>query len=894
MSELAEKHINYIKQDLEFQGLIHEGLEDEIVDHVCSLVEKRMQDGTRFIEAYRSALTDFGGFNELRQVQNETLKFENYKTKLMLRNYLKIAYRNIVKHKFYSLINVLGLAIGITCCLLIMLYVKDELSFDRHLPNSDRIYRVVSNHMFSGNEFHAAVTPAPLASALVEDFPEVEVSTRIRNAGSIVFKKGESAIKEPSCAYVDSTFFKVFAFNVIEGNPETALVAPNSVVLTKSIARKYFGDEPAVGKLITTSQGAELMVTAVMQDIPVNTHFHIPIFISMGSWSRANNHNWLSNNFHTYFLLRKGYDPNELEGKFQGMVIKYIGPQLQEVAGMSIEEAEAKGSKAEFNLQPLTSIHLYSDYTLDLDVNGDITYVYIFSSIAIFILIIACINFMNMSTARSASRAKEVGIRKVLGSYRSHLIRQFLSESIILSFGASIISVLLSVLLLPFFNELSSKSISIPISSPIFISSMIAGSIVLGIIAGFYPAFFLSGFKPSQVLKGIFKSRGGVTNVRSVLVTFQFFISVLLILGTLIIGNQLNFIQHKKLGFNKDQIIIIRNAYLLGNQLQSYKNELISESSVNDASISTFYPVGGPTSDNTFFPMGSIVVDKGVNMQNWTVDHDYISTYGMKIVNGRDFSRDFPSDSSAVIINESAAKRFDFENPVGQIITEFYWDPKTGSISRDSLLNHTIIGVVQDFHFSSLKKNIGPLLFRLGQSRGSISVNFRSENASEIIMLAEDKWKTMAPGQPFEYFFVDDQFNNLYKAERRTGEIFATFSGLAIFVACLGLFALSAYTSEQRTKEIGVRKVLGATEKSIILLLSKEFGRLVLIAFIIAVPVGWYAMNMWLSQFAYKKEPGLIIYVAAGIIALLVAFVTMSFQSIKAARANPVDSLRSE
>jgi len=891
--KLTDKHIEFIKQDLESRGLIHEGLRDEIVDHVCSLVERKMEKEVRFIEAYRSVLKEFGGTKTLWKVQSETLKLENYKTPIMLRNYLKIAYRNITRHKSYSFINVLGLSIGITCCILIMLYVKSELSYDKYLPNSKRIYRVASNHLFHGNPFHAAITPAPLASALSNDFPEVEIATRLRNGGSIVFRKGESAIKEPSFAFADSTFFNVFQFKILEGNPGTALVKPNSIVLSESTAKKFFGNESAIGKTLITSDGDELLITAVMEDILPNTHFQIPLFISMSSFSRANNDNWHSNNFHTYFLLREGSDAKSFEGKLRGLVEKYFDKQFQE-SGSSLEEAEASGSKANFELQPLNSIHLHSDLIAELGSNGDILYIYIFSSIAIFILLIACFNFMNMSTARSSRRAKEVGVRKVLGSYRSHLIRQFLAESILLSVVACLMALGMTWLSLPYFNDLALKDIRLPITDPSFILIMVLLSILIGVVAGFYPSLFLSAFKPSSVLKGATKSGSRTAGIRSILVVFQFVISVVLILGTLVIYKQLNFIQSKKLGFEKDHILVVRNAYLLDKQLQSFKNELLSESIITSASLSSYLPVGGSRGDNTYFPKGNMEIDRGVNMQVWYVDDDYIHTFGMEMVLGRNFSQDFPSDASAYIINERAAEAFGFDNPLGKIITEYYWDPKTGSMNTDSLIHHEIIGVVRNFHFSSLRNTIGPLSLRLGNSAGSLSLKFNSSNTSQLIDMVKRKWEAMAPGQPFEFYFADEQFNRLYSSEQRMGKIFGTFATLAIFVACLGLFALSAYTSEQRTKEIGVRKVLGASVSSIIILLSKEFGRLVAIAFVIAIPIAWYGMSTWLNQFAYKTAAGITTYFLAGIIALFVAFVAMSFQSIRAARTNPVDSLRSE
>jgi len=892
--KLNDQHIDFIEKDLQFRGLVYEPLEGEVLDHICILVEERMDSGMRFIEAYDEARKLFGGTENIQKLQSKTIQLTTHSPKIMIKTYLKIASRNLSKHRFYSLINVTGLAVGIAVCMIITLFVVDELSYDKHFKNSDRIYRVIGNHTFNNTVFNAAVTPAPLANALVSDFPEVESSFRFRNAGSIIFVKDNESFKEEDFAYADSTFAKVFGLELISGNSETALTHPQSVIINQSMAEKYFPDEAAVGMSLTSSGGTILQITGVFRDFPDNTHFHYDFLISMSSYSRANNDAWLSNNFHTYLLLEERSDPKLLEEKFQGMVEKYIGPQIKEYLGLSLDEAAVSGTKSSFELQSLTSIHLYSDLSVEIEPNGDMAYVYIFSSIAIFILLIACINFMNLSTARSASRAKEVGIRKVLGSYRSHLIKQFLTESILLTFLAIILSLVLVTLSMDFFNDLSGKNLSIPWASDLLIPIMLLGGLMLGVIAGIYPAFYLSSFKPILVLKGVFSTGSQGSFLRSSLVVIQFGITIILIVGTVTIYRQLNFIQNKNLGFDKEQVMVIHDAYLLGNQSVSLKEELKLLAMIKSASLSSFLPTSSARSDAVFFPLDNISEDSGVDMQVWGIDNDYLETMGMSILEGRNFSEEFPSDVRAIVMNQTAVKAYGFDDPIGKQVGNFFWDPATGDINRDSIITHTIIGVVEDFHYSSLRKNIGPLCFWLRNSAGYLSVRFNSQDVQDVIQQVEKKWKDVDPNQPFAYSFLDQRFSDMYFAEQKIGKLFFVFASLAIFIACLGLFALSSFTAEQRTKEIGVRKVMGATTSSIVMLLSKEFSKLVIIAFVIAVPFSIYAVQTWLSQFAYKANAGPEIYLVAGLLSFLIAWLTIGYQSVKAARSNPARSLRVE
>jgi putative ABC transport system permease protein len=579
-------------------------------------------------------------------------------------------------------------------------------------------------------------------------------------------------------------------------------------------------------------------------------------------------------------------------------VLKYVGPQAADVLGgdFTMEKFLQAGNKIEYTLMALTDIHLKSDLTAEMGANSDITYVYLFAAIAIFILMIACVNFMNLSTARSSNRAKEVGIRKVMGSLKSHLVRQFLMESVLLSLFAFVLAIALAYVSLPYFNSIWQLDLELP-SNILFYGILLGAALMVGGLAGVYPSFFLSAFEPVKVLKGqlALGSKSGM--IRGALVVFQFVISIFLIIGTFTVNSQLNFIQNKKVGFNKEQVIMISDLYALGERAESYKNEVMQNTFIKTGTISGFIPVsGGWRTDNTFWPEGSEPTeDKLVGMQNWSVDYDYIKTMGMNIVLGRNFSSEFPSDSSAVILNQTALKHFNIDkDPIGKKISTFADQNADGTINRDAVVTYEVIGVVEDFHFESLKQNITPLGLILGRSPGYASFRFEARNTNDVIKSLEETWKKMANGQPFQYQFLDESFARMYASEERLGKIFGGFAGLAIVIASLGLFALSAFTAEQRNKEIGIRKVLGASVPSIVILLSREFGKLILIAFFLAAPIAWYAVNWWLKNYTYKVEIGIWVYVLAGISAFMIAWLTMSYQSIKAATTNPVTSLRSE
>jgi putative ABC transport system permease protein len=893
--KLTNDHISFIIKDLNHRGIVLDGIQEEVIDHVCSAVEEKLDKGMRFADAYRQVISSFGSTAGLRDTQHQTITSENKNTPRMLRNYFTVAYRNLLKHKFYSLINLMGLAIGVASCLIILLYVVHETKYDRHHANADRLYRVDAEIKFGPNHLILAVAPAPLSETLVRDFPEVEASARFWNRNTSIFRKGEEVFKEPATVYVDSSVFSIFPMQFLAGDPAQALTQPHSMVISRTAAEKYFPNESALGKSLTGERNVEWKITGVIEDMPSTSHFRFDFLLSLVTVAYNRDQEWLSNNFNTYIKLREGADPRALEAKFPRMIDTYAGPQAKQALGndFTMEKFRAAGNMLEYTLMPVTDIHLHSDKMAELGANSDVTYVYLFSAIALFILVIACINFMNLSTARSANRAKEVGIRKVMGSFRIHLVRQFLIESILISVIAILLSVGIAWLVLPFFNELARKELSLPFADGSFWLAAVATALIVGALAGLYPSFFLSAFKPVNVLKGNFARGNSSGFIRGALVVFQFWISIILVVGTIAVNRQLEFIQSKKVGFNKDQVMVVHDAYALGNQLQSFKTEVLKDSRIASGTISGFLPVAGTNrSDNTHWPEGQSPTDENmVSLQVWEVDHDYVRTLGMNIIAGRDFSPDFPSDSGAVILNQAALRLFGFEkDPIGKRIATFGGDVG----DNNSIAAYPVIGVLEDFHYESMRSSIGAVALFLRHDAGRISFRFSGDDASDVVAMVEKQWKQMAPGLPLSYSFLDEDFGRMYAAEERLGDVFTIFAGLAIVIACLGLFALTAFTAEQRIKEIGIRKVLGASVSGIVLLLSNQFGKLIFVAFVLAVPVAWFAIRWWLQDFTYKTEIGVSIYLIAGITAFLIAWLTMSFQSIRAAVSNPVNSLRSE
>ena len=807
----------------------------------------------------------------------------------MIKNYFKIAFRNLWRNKGFSAINILGLAIGITTCLIIMLFVNNELSYDRFNKKADQIVRVTFQGLTGGEKFNEASIMPPVAQTMKADFPEVVDATRIRDYGRPHLGYGNKTFNEDPFAFVDPNFFEVFTLPFLEGNDRTALVEPNTVVITKALAHKYFGLEDPMGKVISCKDGnnhTDYKVTGVIDKVPVNSHFHFELFASMTSLPESKEPTWMSSNFYTYLVLREGFDFKKLEAKLPGMVDKYIAPQMLERMHITLPDFRKKGNNLSFHLQPLTDIHFNSDFANDLSPAGDVRTVYIFGAIALFMLLIACINFMNLSTAGASKRSREVGIRKVLGSLKKDLIRQFLLESIVITAFASILAIVLVYLALPGFNNLAGKQLTFQFTDhPLMFPGLLLFILVTGILAGSYPAFYLSSFKAVTVLKGKFVARKNNVGLRSGLVVFQFFISITLIVVTTVVYKQLSFIQHKKLGYDKEQVMIVPT-WMLGKNAAVFSDQLSNDPQVLSVTHSGYLPAG-PSDNNNFFVYPGENPNQMVKTLRYDVDENYLPTLGMQLLNGRNFSKEFASDSTGVILNETASEVFGWgSEAIGHTISS--------SNKKGEVKTYRVIGIVKDFHFRSLHELISPLVMVLSPNPGMMIVKLKTTDVSGLISVLKNRWNGLGTEEPFTYSFLDDRYNNTYQSEQKIGMILGIFSGLTIFVACLGLFGLAMFTAEQRTKEIGIRKVLGASVAGIVNLLSIDFLKLVLVAVVLATPVSWWAMNKWLMDFAYRIDISWWIFVLAALTALLIALLTVSFQAIKAAISNPVKSLRTE
>jgi putative ABC transport system permease protein len=801
----------------------------------------------------------------------------------MLKNYFNIAIRNMLKHKFFSAINILGMTIGITACLLIVLYVTDELSYDRFHAKADRIYQVGLHGKIGGQDIMTSTTCPPMAEAFVKEIPGIEEATRIANFwGASVVKNEEKTFTEEKIFYADSNFFNFFSFRLIEGEPKTALLEPNTVVLTESMAAKYFGTQPAIGKLLTIGgDNRTYKVTGITEDCPLNSHFVYNILLSSSSGDHLKSTEWLNNYLHTYFVLSEGTSITSAEEKFKDLVTKYVGPEIERLMGSTLNQMEEQGGAFGYYTTKLTDIHLKSKSQHDMEPGGNIMYVYFFGGIGVFIIVIACINFMNLSTARSAGRAKEVGLRKTLGSLRGQMIGQFLAESMMYSALTVILSVGFCYFLLPQFNLLSGKQLGMDVLiSPLFITSLVGLIIFVGLVAGSYPAFYLTSFNAVEVLKG--KARAGLKSkgVRSTLVVFQFALSIFLIIFTVVVFQQISFMQERNLGIDKHNVLILHSALRLGNNTDAFKNALNDQTAI----VSSSY------TNNNFPGVNSTTVVKAAGsdedhlMGVYYADHNHQDVMKFEMKEGRYFSKDFPADSTAVLLNEAAVKEFGYADPLREEVI-FNDD------GREEKLR--VIGVFKDFNFESLKTKVRPLSIRLTDKSHQLMIRYQG-SATEAVAAIEKLWKQYAPNEPLDYGFLDQNFDELFRSEQRMGQLFSVFSSLAIFIACLGLFALAAFTAEQRTKEIGIRKAMGASTTGLTILLSKEFTRLVIIAFIPAAAGAWWVVNDWLNGFAYHVELSPLVFAASGVVSIVIAWLTVSFQSIKAASSNPVESLRYE
>jgi putative ABC transport system permease protein len=806
----------------------------------------------------------------------------------MLRSYIKIAWRSLSKQRMYSSIKIGGFALGIAACLLIALYIRHELSYDLQYPKAARIYRVLVDWNMPNS--HNSYLPAPLAGALKRDFPEVEQTGRflggeLFGAGNCQIRRADKAENtyEEGVIFADQELLDILQVPFIYGDPAHALSKPNTIVITKRKADKYFPGENPVGKslIVNDNKGKSYEIGGVIADFPSSSHLQSDFILTLKGvelWPGEQTH-WLANNYQTYILLRTGADAKKFEAKLSNIKSRYLMTNARATGNAPLVEIF---KKVRFEIQALKDIHLRSEGIDDGQTHGDIRLVWLFGAIACFVLIIACINFINLSTARSANRAKEVGLRKTIGSDRASLIRQFLSESTLFSFLSFILGTALASLLLPYFNTLSGQSLRFPWTAWWLAPLLIVSAIVVGVLAGLYPSLHLSSFQPIHALKGNIGRGSRRSNMRSVLVVFQFTISIALIVGTFVIYRQVRYILDKKVGFDKEQVMLIQGANAVGDRAAAFKKALLQLPGVKSASISDYLPVSGTKrDDNLFSEDGKQQEMAPVSGQLWVVDHDYIKTMSMQILAGRDFSVNMPTDSQAVVINQTMAKQMGWKDPIGKRINN------TGT-------TWTVIGVVADFHFESLRENIRPLCLVIGNSPSIISVKMHTADMHRFISSITSLWEAFAPHQPIRYSFLDQRFTRMYADVQRAGRIFSSFAVLAIIVACLGLLGLSAFMAEQRTKEIGVRKVLGASVGNVVALLTKDFIRLVLIAIVIASPLAWFVMQRWLNNFAYHINVEWWVFILAGLIVTVIALLTVSFQSAKAALMNPVQALRSE
>jgi len=801
----------------------------------------------------------------------------------MLKNYFKVALRNILRHKFYSVLNIAGLAFGLTACFLIGLYIFDELSYDKFHKDYQNIYHVGLHGKIGGQEILTASSCPPLSIAMISSIPDVEQAIRVNPWRNVVMKYEDKAFTETKALLVDSNFFEFFSFKLLDGDVKTALKEPHTIVLTKETAAKYFGTQPAIGRIITVGNENEAFkVTGIAEKAPANSHIQYDMLLSSESDENMKEGGWTNNGLYTYYRKNPKTKVESVEAKLRDLVMEHVAPELEQGFGISFTEFEKQGGIYSYFSYPLESSHLYQPEIHDgITPSSEIKYVYIMGAVGLFILIIACINFMNLSTARSASRAKEVGLRKTLGSVRSKLVFQFLSESFVYVFAATVIAIASVYLLMPSFNLLSGKQLIFStLLSPSILMAIVIVFIVVALLAGSYPAFYLTSFNPVDVLKG--KARAGMKSkgIRSSLVVVQFAISIALIICTMVVYNQLSYLQEKNIGLDKQNVLVLQNTRRLANNQNAFREALTNQAGVVNASYTNnVFP--GVNNTTAFRPVGTT---QDHLMGSYYADYDHLDVLRIEMVSGRYFSKEFPSDSLACVINEAAVKELGLTNPLNEKITSYNGPQPT---------DLTVVGVMKDFNFESFKSNVRPLIIQLSSNANNMLIRYEG-NAKEVVASVETIWKANATNEPFEYAFLDQNFDELFREEQRLGQLFTVMSGIAIFVACLGLLGLASFTAEQRTKEIGIRKVMGASVTSVNTLLSKEFMLLVGISFVIASLLAWYAMDSWLNTFAYRIELGPIVFLAGGLMAAGIAWLTVSYHFIKAARSNPSDALRYE
>ncbi len=823
----------------------------------------------------------------------------------MLKNYLKTAWRNFQKNRGFSMINLFGLSVGMAAFMLIALYIIDELSYDRFLTDSDRIYQVNLSGNFGGQEINAGHTPPPVGETMQSEFPGIESYTRVFQPGDVTISCSENGqvdnvFTEPGLLAVDSNFLGIFQFELLYGQAGHALNEPHTIVLTETMARKYFGATDVVGRTLEFgNKKIPCKVSGVLRDIPAQSSLRFDFLVPMQTYEVVKyfNWSWVWVNVATYVKLSPALARNpagiaKMEAQFPEMVKRHAAKAFARI-GMPMDEFYKNGGYWDFSLQPYTRVHLHSaGIYSELLALGSIRNIYIFATVALFIVLLACVNFMNLATARSFSRAKETGIRKVMGSFRQGLIFQFLLESLLMSTVAVCIALLLVALVLPAFNQLAWKQLILPSIFGSNLGWLVVGlTIGCGLFAGSYPAFYLSGFRPVHILKGNSGNIKGNTYLRNGLVVFQFSVSIVLIICTAVVYKQLRYTQEMDMGLEKDNVLVIANTHKLEDREETLRQELEALTGVAGATITTSVPTGGAFGDR-YLPesaTGENLQANDIALYSFMTDESFIPVMDIKLIQGRNFSKEF-SDSFSVILNETAAKQIGWKDPVGQ-----YLQYPGGNYTR-----FKVVGVTKDFNIQSLHDPVIPFALFHHSSNSNrdpqsyIAVKIKAGNVNNTLSTIQSKWKAFAPGKPLDFNFLDERFNNLYRAEQQMGSIFVTFALLSIVVACLGLLGLSAFAAESRTREIGIRKVLGASVSGIVTLLSKDFVKLVFVAILIGSPIAWWAMNQWLQDFAYRIELQWWMFAAAGLAAMAIALLTVGWQAIRAAVANPVESLRTE
>ncbi|WP_349352249.1 MULTISPECIES: ABC transporter permease [unclassified Flagellimonas] len=805
----------------------------------------------------------------------------------MFKNHLNIAWRTIKKDKLFTFIKIGGFAVGIAACLLIALFIRNEISYDEHYIKKDQIYRVVFQGEVQGEVMKSTHFQLPFADALQSDFPEITKAGKVNTIeifgagkrGMRVSGQNENTFEE-DFILADQEAFDILEIQLDEGNPQTALSRPSSIVMSRSKADKYFPNGDALQQTIFLDNDTSkpYTVTGIMEDVPENSHLDFDFLLPI----EDTNQNWTNQNYFTYVLVNPNTDIPALEQKMSLIVEKYIIP-AQIKRGRSADFIDVLRT-AEYKLQPVTDIYLKSDLKMQDGLkHGDIKFVWLFAAIAVFVLLLAIINFINLSTAKSANRAKEVGLRKTIGAFRNNLVGQFLTESMIFSIISFVLGVGLAWVLLPTFNQIAAKNMELPLSEWWFLPILLVAALLVGVLAGLYPAFYLSAFRPVNVLKGTLSVGSKSGRLRSGLVIFQFTTSVILIIGTLIIYRQMDFIVSKELGYDKERVVVLEGTNILGNKMEAFKEQLEGLSQVKSVTATNYLPIdGGSRNGNTFMVDGQDDGGRGVPAQKWRVDYDYIETLGIQLEKGRNFSKEYAYDSiNSIVINSKMASELGLKDPIGK------------KLDNNSQV-FTIIGVIEDFHFKSLKEDISSLSLVIGKDVGAVSIKLEKGNPAEALASVEQVWNRTIPNQAMNYTFLEEEFAQMHADVQRMGSIFNSFALFAILVACLGLFALSAFMVEQRRKEISIRRVLGAPFKNIYQLLTLDFLKLILISIGIAIPIGWYLMNRWLEGFAYHINIGWEIFSLAALIALGVAIVTISYQSIGAALLKPTKGLRTE